>query len=104
MVSTRFTIILVEQNIITLVTPAVKRWRKLTLNLLGGKRGINKLEAILNMSLCFFVSDLHGQLNRYQVLFSKILEEKPAAVFLGGDLLPSFGNMREGNFLLKVQS
>lgn len=51
------------------------------------------------MSLCFFVSDLHGHLNRYQVLFSKILEEKPAAVFLGGDLLPSFGNMREGNFI-----
>ncbi len=51
------------------------------------------------MSLCFFVSDLHGHLNRYQELFSKILEEKPAAVFLGGDLLPSFGNMREGNFI-----
>ena len=51
------------------------------------------------MSLCYFVSDLHGQLNRYQILFSKILEEKPAAVFLGGDLLPSFGNMREGNFI-----
>jgi len=51
------------------------------------------------MSLCFFVSDLHGRLNRYQTLFSKILEEKPAAVFLGGDLLPSFGNMREGNFI-----
>ena len=51
------------------------------------------------MALCFFVSDLHGRLNRYQTLFSKILEEKPAAVFLGGDLLPSFGNMREGNFI-----
>lgn len=51
------------------------------------------------MSLCFFVSDLHGRLNRYQTLFSKILEEKPAAVFLGGDLLPSFGNMREGDFI-----
>ncbi len=51
------------------------------------------------MSLCFFVSDLHGQITRYQVLFSKILEEKPAAVFLGGDLLPSFVNMREGQFI-----
>jgi len=51
------------------------------------------------MALCFFVSDMHGRLNRYQTLFSKILEEKPAAVFLGGDLLPSFGNMREGNFI-----
>lgn len=51
------------------------------------------------MALCFFVSDLHGQINRYQALFSKILEEKPAAVFLGGDLLPSFGKMRGGNFI-----
>ncbi len=41
------------------------------------------------MSLCFFVSDLHGKINRYDKLFRKIIEEKPDAVFLGGDLLPS---------------
>jgi len=41
------------------------------------------------MSLCFFVTDLHGRIDRYQKLFKKIEEEKPAAIFLGGDLLPS---------------
>ena len=40
------------------------------------------------MSLWFFVSDLHGQPSRYRSLFDRILAEKPAAVFLGGDLLP----------------
>ncbi|HLF89257.1 MAG TPA: metallophosphoesterase [Anaerolineales bacterium] len=41
------------------------------------------------MSLCFFASDLHGSLSRYQTLFSIIEREQPEAVFLGGDLLPS---------------
>ena len=41
------------------------------------------------MSLCFFVSDLHGNLNSYKKLFIRIEEEKPDAVFFGGDLLPS---------------
>ncbi len=41
------------------------------------------------MTKCFFVSDLHGQLNRYQKLFIEIERQKPEAVFLGGDLLPS---------------
>ncbi|MBN2213392.1 MAG: metallophosphoesterase [Bacteroidales bacterium] len=41
------------------------------------------------MSLNFFVSDLHGKTDRYEKLFQKILEERPDAVFLGGDLLPS---------------
>jgi Icc-related predicted phosphoesterase len=41
------------------------------------------------MIKCFFVTDLHGKLNRYQKLFKQIQKEKPAAVFLGGDLLPS---------------
>jgi Icc-related predicted phosphoesterase len=40
------------------------------------------------LSICFFVSDLHGHTSRYCKLFDKILQEKPAAVFLGGDLLP----------------
>jgi uncharacterized protein len=39
-------------------------------------------------NLCFFVSDLHGQIPRYQSLFGAIRSEQPAAVFLGGDLLP----------------
>lgn len=40
------------------------------------------------MSLCFFVSDLHGRPERYRKLMRSIAEEKPSAVFLGGDLLP----------------
>ena len=41
------------------------------------------------MPLCFFASDLHGKIARYNTLFKKMLAEKPKAVFLGGDLLPS---------------
>ena len=41
------------------------------------------------MSLCFFVSDLHGNIDRFKRLFAKIIEEKPEAVFVGGDILPS---------------
>lgn len=37
---------------------------------------------------CFFASDLHGHLDRYETLFATILEERPAVVFLGGDLFP----------------
>lgn len=40
------------------------------------------------MKRCFFVSDLHGHTDRYEKLFSKILENCPEMVFLGGDLLP----------------
>lgn len=38
---------------------------------------------------CFFVSDLHGHVDRYQKLFNAIEQEYPFAVFMGGDLLPS---------------
>ena len=38
--------------------------------------------------ICFFVSDLHGKVDRYNALFQRISVEKPRAVFLGGDLLP----------------
>ena len=41
------------------------------------------------MSICFFATDLHGKVERYNKLFSQILSEEPEAVFLGGDLLPS---------------
>ncbi len=49
------------------------------------------------MTKCFFASDLHGKIHRYQKLFSVIEHEKPEAVFLGGDLLPHF-LLKEGNF------
>lgn len=40
------------------------------------------------MPLCFFASDLHGSKDRYFKLFQRITEQRPAAVLLGGDLLP----------------
>jgi uncharacterized protein len=41
------------------------------------------------MKTCFFAADLHGHEDRYRKLFEAIEKELPAAVFLGGDLLPS---------------
>lgn len=38
---------------------------------------------------CLFVSDLHGRVNRYERLFRFIEKEKPGALFIGGDILPS---------------
>jgi Icc-related predicted phosphoesterase len=38
---------------------------------------------------CLFVSDLHGRRGHYTALVQTIGRERPAAVFLGGDLLPS---------------
>ena len=40
------------------------------------------------MPLAFFTSDLHGRPGRYDALLRLIRAEGPAAVFLGGDLLP----------------
>jgi len=38
---------------------------------------------------CLFVSDLHGQPERYEKLWQAVGATLPDAVFLGGDLLPS---------------
>lgn len=47
-----------------------------------------------------FASDLHGREERYRKLFAIALAERPAALFLGGDLLPSgsllLANSRRG--------
>lgn len=51
------------------------------------------------MPECFFVSDLHGRVERYQSLFDQIVAERPQAVFLGGDLFPSLRNSGQGDFL-----
>ena len=40
------------------------------------------------MLKCFFVSDLHGRIDRYLKLFTHIRTGKPDVVLLGGDLLP----------------
>jgi Icc-related predicted phosphoesterase len=37
---------------------------------------------------CLFATDLHGRADRYRKLLSAVEERAPAAVFLGGDLLP----------------
>lgn len=39
--------------------------------------------------ICFFVSDLHGSEERYRKFFTAIEKERPEAIFMGGDLLPS---------------
>ena len=46
------------------------------------------------MSLCLFVSDLHGSTDRIDKLFSLIRSMVPDLVFLGGDLLP-FGGLSQ---------
>jgi len=38
--------------------------------------------------LCFFATDLHGSVHRYEKLFAAVRQEVPDAVLLGGDLLP----------------
>jgi Icc-related predicted phosphoesterase len=45
---------------------------------------------------CLFVSDLHGREARYEALFRLLREEAPAALFLGGDLLPPFAGLAGG--------
>ncbi|MEJ2636881.1 MAG: metallophosphoesterase [Calditrichia bacterium] len=47
------------------------------------------------MPECFFVSDLHGHTDRYDKLFKAISGEPPAAIFLGGDLLPHDGKLKQ---------
>lgn len=55
------------------------------------------------MPQCFFASDLHGRRERYRALLDAIRSERPAGVFLGGDLLPSgFGladAVNDGDFV-----
>jgi len=54
------------------------------------------------LATCFFATDLHGQTRRYEKLLNRILENRPAAVFLGGDLLPSVptaSREAEGDFV-----
>lgn len=41
------------------------------------------------MTNCIFVSDLHGSAHKYDKLLATIETERPDAVFIGGDVLPS---------------
>jgi uncharacterized protein len=59
------------------------------------------------MIKCFFVSDLHGNFNRFKLLFNEIKNEKPEAVFFGGDIFSSKHNLISdfiNNFLFKELS
>ena len=40
------------------------------------------------MPTCFFATDLHGHVDRYEKLLIWIVRDCPKALFLGGDLLP----------------
>lgn len=40
------------------------------------------------MTRCFFTSDLHGHIDRYEKLIAEIRSNPPDLVFFGGDLLP----------------
>ncbi len=51
---------------------------------------------------CFFISDLHGKMDRFAKLVHAIEEEKPELVFMGGDLLPEgFGARMDPAVFLK---
>jgi len=58
---------------------------------------------------CSFVSDLHGHIDRYHKLFDHVAREHPAALFIGGDILPSAiaeNHSGDGDFIndfLKVE-
>ena len=41
------------------------------------------------MTSCLFASDLHGRPACYRALFAAAAARRPAAILLGGDLLPS---------------
>ena len=53
---------------------------------------VNAAQSTANSATCFFVSDLHGHRHKYEKLFTAVADEKPAALFLGGDLLPPGGS------------
>jgi Icc-related predicted phosphoesterase len=54
------------------------------------------------MRKCFFVTDLHGHTPRYEKLFSKILDELPDIVLIGGDIFPSaFASLKTAEIIYK---
>ncbi len=41
---------------------------------------------------CYLVSDLHGEIAKYERLFTLLQDDPPEVLFLAGDLLPSFAH------------
>lgn len=55
--------------------------------------------------ICFFAADLHGSPTRYDALVGVARAERPAGIFLGGDLLPHMARARAaagGDFIESV--
>jgi Icc-related predicted phosphoesterase len=53
--------------------------------------------------VCFFASDLHGNIDHYDTLFEVAEEERPKTIFLGGDLLPHhWSQLTDGEFIDEV--
>jgi Icc-related predicted phosphoesterase len=48
------------------------------------------------LTRAFFVSDLHGRKGRYKALLKAVGEQRPEAVFIGGDLMPGAAAMSDG--------
>ncbi len=42
-----------------------------------------------NLTRCWFVSDLHGKIDRYNKLFDRLSADPPDVLFVGGDILPN---------------
>jgi Icc-related predicted phosphoesterase len=53
------------------------------------------------MTRCFFVADLHGHEDRYEKLLAAVEGERPAAVFVGGDLLAHGRRPEDGEGFLQ---
>lgn len=49
------------------------------------------------MKTCFFVTDLHGEIPKYEKLFRLVEAERPAALFMGGDILPGHVRLLSGD-------
>jgi len=47
---------------------------------------------------CFFVSDLHGRIDRYEKLLSQIKADLPDILFIGGDILPGFSSVTANEY------
>lgn len=49
---------------------------------------------------CFFVTDIHGKVDRYKKLFDQIVRKQPEILFIGGDIFPSFNHSRFDDFIM----
>ena len=50
------------------------------------------------MNKIVFSSDLHGNIEKYEKLFSFVIEAKPMCLLLGGDLLPGISSRSSKNY------